>query len=195
MEQNRFEMLKRHNLEEFEKAVEQGKADERIISLCAFLNSLDGFFTSSSCSGRIALLSVKSVGEKQPKAFYRRWHDRVGFKDFWSALCNGAPRYLWFKLEPFIVHVGARDLENAKRILHCMRLAGVKRGGIIVAEREKFLIELQGTHAMALPVKSSGKLLVSKAFALFLIKKANQKLYENFKRLKLFDRVCREELQ
>ncbi len=196
MKQDRFNMLKKHNREELEKAIKEGRADMRMKGLCTYLNSLENFFTSSSCSGRIVLLSVKSIGEKQPKAFHRKWHRKVKLKEVVDALEEKTrEKELWFKLDPFIIHIGARDLENARKVLKCMRAAGIKRGGIIVAQKGKFLIELQGTHAMALPVKSHGEELIGREYVTFLVKQANKKLGENYKRLELFERVCRRELQ
>ena len=196
MKQNRFEMLKQHNKEELEKAVKEGKADSRMKPVCRFLNNLENYYTSSSCSGRILLLSVESIGEKQPKAFHRKWHRKVKIKEVLDALQEKTKeKEIWFKLDPFILHVGCRDLDSARKILKCMRLAGIKRGGIILAQTEKFLIELQGTHAMALPLKSHGKKLVEENYVGFLVKKANSKLSENYERLKLFERVCRKELK
>lgn len=189
-------MLKMHNRQELENAVREGRADERIAPLCTYLNSLKDFFTSSSCSGRIALLSVESIGEKQPKAFHRKWHRKVKFDEVEEAIGEKTrEKELWLKLDPFIVHIGARDLESAAKILRCMRSAGIKRGGIILSQKEKFIIELQGTHAMALPVKSDGKILVSEEYLKFIVNTANKKLMENYKRLGLFEKICRSELK
>ncbi len=141
------------------------------------------------------LLSVNRIGEKQPKAFHRKWHRKVTLKEVLEGIEDDkANKELWFKLDPFILHAGARDLEHARKILKCMRLAGVKRGGIMLAKDEKFIIELQGTHTMSLPVKSNGKEIADKEYVAFIVKQANQKLAENYKRLKRFEKVCREEL-
>ncbi len=196
MKEDRFEMLKRHNSEAFEEAVKEGKADKRMYSICRYFNSHEDFFTSSSCAGRIVLLSVESIGKKQPKAFHRKWHRKVKLEEIEEGVeAKAKEKELWFKLDPFILHVGARDLEHARKILLCMRKAGVKRGGIILAKREKFLVEFHGTHVMALPIKSNGNLLVEKEYLSFLVEKANKKLSDNYARLKLFEQVCRKELK
>jgi len=196
VKQSRFEMLKKHNDEQFGEAVNEGKADDRMKSICRFLNSTKNFFTSSSCAGRITLLSVKSIGKKQPNAFHRKWHRKVSLKEVLEGIDEKASeKELWFKLDPFILHVGARDLENARRVLKCMRLAGIKRGGIMLAKEEKFIIELQGTNVISLPVKSDGELLADKKYISFILKQANTKLADNYKRLKRFEKICRAELK
>ncbi len=196
MNKNRFEMIKAHNSEQLEEAIAEGKADQKMIKLCRFVNSTKNFFTSSSCAGRIALLSVKSIGKKQPKAFHRKWHRKVALKEVVEGLGEKArEKELWFKLDPFILHIGTNNLENARRILKCMRLAGIKRGGIMLAKQEKFLVELQGTHTMSLPIKNEGTVLVEKGYLSFIVKQANEKLVENYERLRLFEKVCRGELK
>jgi len=188
-------MLKGHNSEELEKAVKQGKADSRIVPFCRHINSLKNFFTSSSCAGRITLLSVKSISKKQPKAFHRKWHRSVSVKEVLEGIEEKSmEKELWFKLDPFILHIGAMDLESAKKVLKCMRHAGIKRGGIMLAQEQKFMVELQGTNAMSLPVKNKGKTLLEKEYIEFIVKQANQKLGENYKRLELFEKTCRKEL-
>ena len=191
--QNRFGMLKVHNSSELEKAIAERKADRKIQSFCRWINSLENYFTSSSCAGRIVLLDVESVGEKQPKAFHRKWHRKVRLVEIIEALSERTRgKELWFKLDPFILHIGARDLESARKILKAMREAGVKRGGIILAQKEKFLVELQGTNVMALPLKHEGKALVEDSYIKFVVNQANEKLEENYKRLELFEKACRE---
>lgn len=196
MNKSRFEMIKVHNSEQLEEAIADGKADQKMIKLCRFVNSTKNFFTSSSCAGRITLLSVKSIGKKQPKAFHRKWHRKIALKEVVEgAEEKAAEKELWFKLDPFILHIGTNNIENARTILKCMRLAGIKRGGIMLAKKEKFLVELQGTHTMAIPIKSEGKALVEKEYLSFIVKQANEKIVENYERLKLFEKVCRRELK
>jgi tRNA wybutosine-synthesizing protein 3 len=196
MNKTRFEMIKVHNCEQLECAITEGKADQRMIKLCRFVNSTKNFFTSSSCAGRIALLSVQSIGKKQPKAFHRKWHRKVTLKEVVEGLEEKASeKELWFKLDPFILHIGTDNLENARTILKCMRLAGIKRGGIMLAKEEKFIVELQGTHTISLPIRNNDVALVDKEYLSFIIKQANDKLTDNYERLKRFEQVCRKELK
>lgn len=196
MNKSRFEMIKAHNSEQLEEAIAEGKADQKMIKLCRFVNSTKNFFTSSSCAGRIALLSVKSIGKKQPNAFHRKWHRKVTLKEVIEGLEEKADeKELWFKLDPFILHIGTDNLENARTILQCMRLAGIKRGGIMLAKKEKFIVELQGTHTISLPIRNEGIALVDKEYLSFILKQANDKLVDNYERLKLFEKVCRKELK
>jgi len=60
---------------------------------------------------------------------------------------------LWFKVEPFILHVAAKDIASAQRFLKLVRSVGVKRGGIQSISKDKVLIEVQGNGYMAIPVE------------------------------------------
>ena len=196
MGESRFEMLKRHNGTEFEKAVREGKADRQIMRLCGFLNGLKDFFSSSSCAGRIMLLKADAAESKREAAFHAKWHRQVKLVEIWKELeKNSGNQELWFKQEPFILHVGANNLENANKILRCCRLAGIKRAGIMVAEREKFILEIIGTQGMSLPVKKASRVLVEKKFLKFALEKANAKLKRNYSHLEKFEKIIRKELQ
>lgn len=196
MKETRFEMLKKHNAAEFEKSVKEGKADEKMVSLCGFINSLQNFFSSSSCAGRIMLLKTDASESKRKAAFQAKWHRKVQFSELVEKLeKKNSAQELWFKQEPFILHFGARNLENANKILECCRLAGIKRAGIMVAEQEKFLLEIIGTQNISLPVKKKNKLLVEKDFLNFLLEKANAKLEKNYLQLKKFEKILKQEIK
>ena len=189
----RFGMVKNRNMKRFKQAVEKHEVDEAMVPLCEFVNSRKHFFTSSSCSGRIILLKV-SGKTKRDASFHRKWHRTVSFEEVWQGIEKARAKELWFKMEPFIIHIGTDSLKRACKLLDIKNKAGVKRGGIIVAKPGKFLLELVGTEAIALPVKLGGKIIVSKRFLKEVVKKANEKLEANFLRLKKFEEILRADL-
>jgi tRNA wybutosine-synthesizing protein 3 len=195
MAESRFEMIKKHNWDEFEKAIAEGKADKRIIPLCSFINSLPDFFSSSSCAGRIMLLKTDAKETKREAAFHAKWHRTVKLHELASEIDKkvDAPE-LWLKQEPFILHLGTNSLANANKLLQSCRLAGVKRAGIMVAEEEKFIVELIGTQNLSMPVKFKEKVLVGKKFLGQVLEKANAKLKRNYALLKKFEKILKQEL-
>ncbi len=189
----RFAALKEHNRETLQKAVREKKADVKIIPLCSFLAETKNFFTTSSCSGRMLLLKTDKKNSKKKASFHRKWHRAVKFPELWKAVKEKTGRQeLWLKQEPFILHIGTNTLENAGKMLSAMKKAGIKRGGIMVAEEEKFVIELTGTHSLALPIKINGKIIVGRQYLKTVLGKANKKMLENNKRLKKFEKACRQ---
>ena len=196
MADSRFEMIKKHNGAEFKKAVAEKKADALMIPLCSFINSLPEFFSSSSCAGRIMLLKTDAVESKREAGFHSKWHRKVKFRELLEEIERkvDAPE-LWMKQEPFILHLGTNNLENANRLLRCCRIAGIKRAGIMVAEKEKFIVELIGTQNISLPVKKGNKALADKNYLKFVLLKANAKLARNYALLKKFEKILRRELK
>ena len=196
MQENaRFAMVKRHHAETFAKALAEGKMDLQMVPLCRFVAKTKKFFTSSCCSGRIVLLEMPENGKKCETDFHRKWHGKVSFRELWDGIVEPTAGELWFKLDGFILHIGTDSLENARTILAVMKLAGVKRGGIIVAKQGKFLVEMQGTESMSFPVKSENEIIVEKAFMKRILAKANKKLAKNYAKLKAFEKACRKNLE
>jgi len=189
-------MVKERHKKRFEQAVKEGKADKQIISLCKFLFSLPEFFTASTCAGRIILLKTDEEESKREASFLQKWHRTVKLNEVLSAMKKplNEPE-LWFKQEPFIMHVGANSLQNANKILSIARKAGIKRLGIMVAVEGKFLMELIGTQSMALPLKYKNRDLAEKDYLEFIVNKANQKLKKNYVQLKKFEALLKKELK
>lgn len=192
----RFEKIKEHHTQTLEKALQENKADKQLIPLCRLISGTKNFFTSSSCSGRIVLLKMDRQQTKKAASFQKTWHTTAKFLDFWKEVQESTDREeLWLKQEPFILHIGTNSPENAQKILQIMKTSGVKRGGIQVLEKEKILLEINGTHSLSLPIKKNNKLLVTKEYLKLVLEKANQKMKENRKRLEKFERECRKELE
>ena len=55
-----------------------GEWDKKIISLCNKINSLENYYTTSSCSGRIVLMIDQE--KKQNNLFLKVYHDLITFK-------------------------------------------------------------------------------------------------------------------
>lgn len=194
--ETRFKMVKERHKKTFFKAVKEGKADKQMISLCRYISKTKNFFTSSSCSGRIVLLDLAREGSKKEAAFHSKWHRKIKLKELKKELNRKQKEEeLWFKLDPFILHLGANSLENAKKILKTTKKTGIRRAGIMVAQEGKFIVELIGTQTMAFPVKTQAKVLLGEEYLSKALEKANQKLEKNYKQLKEFERNVKKTLK
>ena len=193
--EKRFAMVKQRHKESFDKAVEKNLADEKMVSLCNFVAGTKNFFTSSGCAGRILLIQLPKGESKREASFHRRWHRAVCLEEVKQALQEKTVGEVWMNMEPFILHIGCNTIENARGILRVMSRAGVKRGGILVAKPGKFLVELQGTQEMSLPLKQNEKVLVQDAYLKWLVEKANSKMQKNEEMLKRFEKECRKALK
>ena len=194
MPDSRFSMIKNRHNGTFETALKQGKVDEQMQGLCKFVASTKRFYTSSCCSGRILLLE-KQGSRKIDTFFHRKWHREITFGELLEGFNEMTKGEVWLKVDPFILHIGAKTLEDANIVLAAMKKAGVKRGGIIVAEPEKFLIEFQGTETMSAPVKKGAKKLAGEEYLMELLSYANDLVSKNYRRLEKLEAELKNALE
>jgi tRNA wybutosine-synthesizing protein 3 len=173
----------------------KGSWDERIISLCKKINSLDNYYTTSSCSGRIVV--VRDQGRKEKGIFEFVSHEEVEVEEFIenalpppSPKCTDLParpdeeklignkkksENLKFKQDPFILHVACRTLEDARVLIEKGLKAGIKRSSVI-SMGENIIVEINSTEKLEFPLVENGKLLVSEDFLKVVIERANSNL-------------------
>lgn len=194
-EAERWRMSKGHNKQIWEKAVKENEADKKMLSLCNYINSTENFFTSSGCAGRIMLLGLYGKATKEQSYFHRKWHRKVKFAELWNGIKAKSKGVLWFKMEPLIIHIGAKNLEDANLLLNVMRNAGIKRGGIIVAKQGKCIAEFVGTQSISLPVKKEKKILIEKQYMQEILAEGNKKLKNNYILLKRLEKAIKAKLK
>jgi len=191
---SRFEMVKERHRQTYETALSQGKVDLQMQPLCTFVTGTKDYFTSSCCSGRIMLLE-KRGDKKLENFFHRKWHRNVLRIELLEGFNEMVLGELWFKLDPFILHIGCENIENANKVLFAMKNAGVKRGGVMVAQDGKFLIELLGTEQMGFPIKLGSKKLVDWKYLEAILPKANKMLSKNYRRIEKLEGEFRKALR
>jgi len=190
----RFDMIKQRHTKTYQTALIQGKVDEQMQGLCDYVVSTKNYYTSSCCSGRIILLEKRS-NKKIDNFFHRKWHREITKKELKEGFNEKVKGKLWFKVDPFILHIGCADLEKSNVILKAMKETGVKRGGIMLAEKGKFMIELQGTERMEFPVKNGEEKLISEKQLLNVLKEANELVRKNYTRLEKLEKTFKKYLK
>ena len=159
-------------------------ADEEIVPIISELNSFEGFFTTSSCSGRIVLLSIPEIGAKRAAKFIGKWHrppvsreevqEALKLKG-WEGITEG--REIWLLSQSPILHVACRDLEKAKALLRIAIESGFKYSGIkAIANAEgngKVMVEIVSTERMDVPLGKDGVMFCSEGYMDFILSKAN----------------------
>ena len=160
-----------------------GKWDEKIVKLCNKRNKLDNYYTTSSCSGRIIIIPDKD--KKARNLFLKRYHNLISFKQLKEDLQEIAEKtkqLIKFKLDPCALHVASRELESANKLYFKAKLAGWKKSGII-AVNTKYVLELNSTERLEFPIINNGKILVNDNFLKILVKRANIKLKNTWKKI------------
>lgn len=194
MAKTRFDMVKQRHSETYKTSLKQGKMDPQMISLCEFVANTQSYFTSSCCSGRIILLEKR--GKKKTETFFhRKWHREISPEELVEGFNAKTSGQIWLRVDPFILHIGCRDLGCARNALWAMKNAGVKRGGIMVAQDGKYMIELQGTEIISMLIKSGNEKLVDEKYLRGITPIANKMLRENYARLEKLENEFRKTLQ
>lgn len=150
-----WENFKREKEKKLSEAAACGEADKAVLPILSRINKNKNLVSTSSCFGRMVLLEFE--GDKKESNFYRKWHRKINVKEVKTAINEySGKKTLWFKFEPFILHVAAKDIESAKDFVETARKLGIKRGGIQTIAKEKVMIELQGNCQLIVPVKAVG---------------------------------------
>ena len=201
---NNFNQRKKDVLSKSDKS-SIGKWDEKIISLCEKINSKENYYTTSSCSGRILLMIEQE--KKGENLFLFVSHDKISFKELKNEIDkivsppnsslhsherNNArensrpPREnlkIKFKLEPCILHIACKNLEDAEKLFEIGKNAGWKRLGII-GTRNGFTFELNSTEKLEFPIIKNKKILVDDNFLNIVVDEANGKLEKGWGKIR-----------
>lgn len=187
-----FDEIKTDLLRLLENARKEGVVDEDVNQYLDLINSHPDYVTSSSCYGRITLMDLPNYTKKD-SAFLCKTHTKVDANEYWEQLQSMQGKFIWFKMDPLILHISCRNLEAANELLKTKAAAGMKRGGIFFIGDNRVQIELAGTYRMELPVKKE-KVLVNKEYFELLIQEANKKFDKNAETWERFRKEFSERL-
>ena len=176
-----FESDKKTILSKIDKS-KKGSIDKEILKLINKINKSPNYYTTSSCAGRILVISKKSVRKNQAEWLFLT-HKTANLKQVKNALRKLPNSEIWFKQEPPILHVVARTIEDAQDLVNIVRSIGFKRSGI-QSTKKKITIEIGSTEVIATIIADKGRLLVNDDYLKVLIQKANKKLENSRKKIK-----------
>lgn len=163
----------------------KGDVDDNIKELVDTINSLDNYFTTSSCAGRILIIK-KSVRKKNDAEWLYTNHDMATFEEINKAVKNLPTGDTWFKQDPMILHIACRDLQSSRKILGKAREIGIKRSGIISLGR-RIVVEIISTDNIETLLSRDGKLLFEESYLRILIEEANSNILKN---KDMINRLC-----
>ncbi|USS39888.1 hypothetical protein NF865_05810 [Thermococcus aggregans] len=171
-----FDLQKKKALESLNDALKKGLVDSDIISLLDKINSLENYFTTSSCSGRISVMQMPDLGDKLNAIWLGKWHREVSLEEVLEAIKKYKEGQLWFLVRSPILHVSARTLEDAVRFLNLAIGVGFKYSNIKSVSHKKLLVEIRSTERMDVPLGKDGELWVSTDYLEKIVKMANLQL-------------------
>ncbi|MEM4884543.1 MAG: hypothetical protein QXO77_03410 [Saccharolobus sp.] len=114
-----FNTLKELYMKKLENHIKSNKVDKEILHIINLINYHNNYFTTSSCAGRIVLIKVPDNLKKQKDVFIFKSHKIVKFEEIWNILKENYKNFnsIWFKQEPFILHIACKNLKSAYKIL------------------------------------------------------------------------------
>lgn len=184
---DKFDKRKKDVLSKLDKSNKKSW-DEKIERLCNKINSLENYYTTSSCSGRVVLMVEQE--KKDRGLFVSVYHDKVSLKqlkeDLKSALKLG--KKIKFKLEPCILHISCKTLEDSQEIYNNAKLVGWKKSGII-GMKNGFNVELNGTDRLEFPIIQKNKILVDDEFLKIVIEESGKKLEKNWEKIRKLEKM------
>ena len=169
----------------------KGSIDDKIEKLVDKINSLDDFYTTSSCSGRILLLTIPKSNKKNEVKYLFCSHKKIHYNEFKKLIKLKLPENIvWFMVQPAIVHVISKSPDNATKLLNLARDIGFRRSGIISIGKNKVVMELISTEKIDAIISKNGKLLIDENYFKVLVEEGNKKLEKTWKKIdRLYDRV------
>jgi tRNA wybutosine-synthesizing protein 3 len=150
-------------------------ADEEVAGIIEELNRLDDFYTTSSCSGRVALICIPEIGAKREAEFIGKWHRAVTKEEVLAAIKAPKQGEIWLLSQSPILHVSCRGLEKAKALLRIAIESGFKYSGIkaISNDNGKVMVEIMSTERMDVPLGEGDMLFCGESYMGYIVSKAN----------------------
>jgi tRNA wybutosine-synthesizing protein 3 len=172
----------------------KGSIDTAIVDLVQYLNNLDDYFTSSSCSGRLLIFveQQQQEHEEQQKRtkngckWLMSWHDSI---DYSSTILDDIQReattidasmVITMKFEPFIMHVQCRSIEAAQQLHRIAIDIGLRNSGMTIGKSGKCTLAIRSSLCMQAPLSATdGRIVVTDQYMQVLFANARCKFIEN----------------
>ncbi|KAL8461431.1 hypothetical protein ACS0TY_032776 [Phlomoides rotata] len=179
----------------------KGNIDAPIVPLLAAINSHPSYFTTSSCSGRISILSQPpaSPSAVKKKARGGSWlfvsHEPAPPSSV-TAILFPSPAHaphsdplekqsVVFRFEPLIIAVECENVAAAQSLVSLAISCGFRESGITGASK-RTIIAIRCSIRLEVPLGDMQKLMVSPEYVEYLVEVANEKMEANKKRTDLF---------
>ncbi|XP_061345502.1 tRNA wybutosine-synthesizing protein 2/3/4 isoform X2 [Gastrolobium bilobum] len=174
----------------------KGTLDTPIIPLINTLNQNPSYFTTSSCSGRISILSqpLSTNPNLKKKARGGSWlfvsHELADPDSVLSLLFPSESTLfpvseLVFRFEPLIIAVECKDLSSAQSLVSLAISCGFRESGITNANK-RVIIAIRCSIRLEVPLGDTSKVMVTPEYVRYLVEVANDKMEANRKRTERF---------
>ena len=187
-----FQKEKKEFLAKKDKS-KKGNIDNKIKKLVNKINSLNDFYTTSSCSGRILLLAIPKSNKKNEVRYLFCSHKKTQYNNIKKPLKTIIAKIkndIWLRVDPVILHIACKDIITAKKFLNIARDIGFRRSGMISIGKNRIIMELISTEKIETIVSKNGKLVIDENYFKILIKEGNKKLERTWEKIdKFYDKL------
>lgn len=195
MGKNEFLEAKESALKSLEDACVERKVDEGVLQILELINGIKGFYTSSSCAGRIVLLEIPKIGDKHGAVFLGVWHRTIELKEIKAAGTKATKGVLWLLAQAPILHIGVQTLELADKMVKTAISCGFKNSAI-KSIGKKIRIEICSTERLDAPIGRNGCLFCEDTHLSLLVEISNEiiersqeKMSRFIKKIEKFDEL------
>jgi len=185
MGKKEFLDAKENALKSLEDACTQQKVDEGILQILELINGIEGFYTSSSCAGRIVLLEIPQIGDKRGATFLGVWHRTIEPTELKAAATKATSGLLWLLAQAPILHIGAQTLELADTMVKTAISCGFKNSAV-KSTGKKIRIEICSTERLDAPIGRDGCLFCEEEYLALLVEISNEVIERSSKKMARF---------
>jgi tRNA wybutosine-synthesizing protein 3 len=165
----------------------KGSIDLKIKKLVYRINSLEDFFTTSSCAGRVLIHTAPKSNKKNMVRYLYCSHNKVRenfAREILSSLSSANHKDdIWIRVDGAILHIACKKLETATKILNTARDIGFKRSGIISLGKNRVTVELISTERIETIISKEGKIVIDEDYLNTLFIEGNYKLENSWKKI------------
>ena len=182
MKKKEFLDAKENALKSLNDACDQGKVDTGALPILDLINKIEGFYTSSSCAGRIVLLQIPQIGDKRGATFLGVWHRTIESDELRTAATKATTGFLWLLAQAPILHIGAETLQLADKMVKTAISCGFKNSAIKSIEK-KIIIEINSTERLDAPIGRDGCLFCDEKQLSLLVEISNEVIERSQKKI------------
>ncbi len=182
---------KKSALKKLEKARNTREVDKGILPILSIINESEKYYTSSSCFGRIVLLEIPGIGDKQNAKFLGRWHRTIEFDEIIESVKDAKIGQIWLLSQSPVIHIIAKTPNAADKLLKIAVSCGFKNSGL-KSFGKKNVLEVCSTERLDAPIGEDGKLFCNENHLRLLVNISNEIIKKSTQKLKKFENKLKQ---
>lgn len=190
MKKNEYMAARERALHSLESATIERRVDEGIRPILDLINKVEGFYTSSSCAGRIVLLEIPMIGDKRNARFLGVWHRTIELKELEEAANKAKSGLIWLLAQAPIIHIGVQTESLVEKMLKAAISCGFKNSAV-KSRGKRFIIEICSTERLDAPIGKDRVVFCQKEHLFLLVEIANEVIKRSQEKIGKFEKKMR----